>query len=281
MIVLFFFLIIISSASDVSTVLKVGEDRDFRAAVGKNVTFKCFFTSEVIAKYYWYKESVGDLPKLVSSFYTFEASGKFSSEFDSPRFVLDAERDRNHLTILSLQPSDTATYYCASSFAEELIFNEGITVIVEGSGLNIPVLVHRPGQPEGGVPLNCTAHGASIDEENGVYRLESSGKLDPGVLYTWKDNACFYSMPPNSPAVDCAVATCGHFLSGAKTEAGRGGPTSPFPTEAGEENLVLVCFLSVALVFTTILAGFLAGLLCRSWKSRRGGKRSRPLIIAL
>nr|AAF28785.1 immune-type receptor 9 [Sphoeroides nephelus] len=250
-------------ASDVSTVLKAGEDKDFRVPVGKNFTFECFFNSGVTAKYYWYKEAMGDLPKLVSSFYTFEATGKFWSEFESPRFVLDAERDRNHLTILSLQPSDTATYYCASSFSEELIFNEGITLIVEGSGLNIPVLVHRPGQPEGGVPLNCTAHGASIDEDNRVYRLESSGKLDPGVLYTLKDNTCFHSLPSNSLAVDCAVATCGHFLLGAKTEA-----------ETQEENLMLVCFLSIALVFTTILAVFLAGLLCRFWKSRSGGKRT-------
>lgn len=200
-----------SVASGETTVLKVGTDRDFRAAIGDSVTLECFINNTLTAKYYWYKQKVSDLPVLVSSFYTFDQSGVFSHQFDkSPRFSLDVKKHQNHLTISDLQPSDTATYYCASSHSEKLEFEDGITIIIEGSGLNIPAF--DLGQSGGAVAPNCTAYGRTIDEDHGVYRLTTSGKLDPGVLYMWKNNTCLYSLPANSQAVHCAVATCGRLL---------------------------------------------------------------------
>uniref|UniRef100_A0A674PDS2 Ig-like domain-containing protein n=1 Tax=Takifugu rubripes TaxID=31033 RepID=A0A674PDS2_TAKRU len=110
------------------TVLMVDKDKNFTAAIGDSVTLGCFIRSNFVAKYYWYKEIMGDFPRLVSSFYTFDESAKFYDEF----------KEENHLMIANLQHSDTGTYYCASSFSEKLEFKDGITIIIKGSGLNIP-----------------------------------------------------------------------------------------------------------------------------------------------
>lgn len=171
---------------------------------------ECFIKHDVVAKYYWYKQKVGDLPRLVSSFYVFGKSGKFSDSIDKLHFALEAKKGQNHLTITDLQPSDTATYYCASSFSDKLDFEDGITIIIEDSGLSVPVF--DPSQSEGAVTPSCTTHGGTMDEEHSVYYLRTSGKLDPGVLYKWKNNTCLYNLPGNSQAVLCAVATCGRLL---------------------------------------------------------------------
>lgn len=209
---------VFSVAPGKTAVLEVGKDKDFIANIGENVTLECFIKRDIVAKYYWYKQKVGDLPRLVSSFYTFGESGRFSDKFDkNPRFALDVRKGRNHLMINDLQPSDTAMYYCASSFSEKLDFEDGIAIIIEDSGLNVPVF--DPSQSEGAVMPSCTAHRGTTDEDHSVYHLRTSGKLDPGVLYKWKNNTCLYSLPANSQAVGCAVATCGRLLS---TEAAEG-----------------------------------------------------------
>lgn len=205
----------------------VDKDKNFTAAIGNNVTLQCFIGSDFIAKYYWYKEIMGDFPRLVSSFYIFDKSGKLYDEFvNNSRFAQDVKKNQNDLMIANLQHSDTGTYYCAYSYSEKLEFKDGITIIIKGSGLNIPV--QRPeyhlNQAEGAVRFNCTAHGRAIDQEHGVYQLRTSEKSDPGALYKWKNNTCYYSLPANNLAVDCAAVTCGHILkppqkpSGAKGE---------------------------------------------------------------
>lgn len=198
------------------TVLMVDKDKAFTAAIGDNVTLECFIRSDFVAKYYWYKEIIGDFPRLVSSFYTFDESAKFYDEFaNNSRFALDVKKEQNHLMIANLQHSDTGTYYCANSFSEKLEFKDGITIIIKGSGLNIPVFIQRPenhfNQSEG-ARFNCSAHGRAIYQEHGVYQLRTSEKSDPGALYTWKNNTCYYSLPANNLAVDCAAVTCGHIL---------------------------------------------------------------------
>uniref|UniRef100_A0A3B5KBS8 Uncharacterized LOC105419387 n=1 Tax=Takifugu rubripes TaxID=31033 RepID=A0A3B5KBS8_TAKRU len=255
----FYLVCVIAGKMGEMTVLMVDKDKNFTAAIGDSVTLECFIRSDFVAKYYWYKEIMGDFPRLVSSFYTFDESAKFYDEFvNNSRFALNAKKEQNHLMIANLRHCDTGTYYCASSFSEKLEFKDGITIIIKDSGLNIPVFIQRPeyhlNQSEGAVRCNCTAHGRAIDQEHGAYQLRTSGKSDPGALYTWKNNTCFYSLPANNLAVDCAVVTCGHFLKL---------PQKPPGAEDGYLNLYI---LSGALAFTTILASFMAVLLCNIYK---------------
>ncbi|XP_056881871.1 uncharacterized protein LOC130521991 isoform X5 [Takifugu flavidus] len=242
----FYLVCVIAGKMGEMTVLMVDKDKNFTAAIGDSVTLECFIRSDFVAKYYWYKEIMGDFPRLVSSFYTFDESAKFYDEFvNNSRFALNAKKEQNHLMIANLQHSDTGTYYCASSFSEKLEFKDGITIIIKGSGLNIPVFIQRPeyylNQSEGAVRFNCTAHGRAIDQEHGAYQLRTSGKSDPGALYTWKNNTCFYSLPANNLAVDCAVVTCGHFLKLPQKPPGAEGSTlrysdDPTTNEEGHTN---------------------------------------------
>ncbi|XP_027143767.1 uncharacterized protein LOC113747630 [Larimichthys crocea] len=245
------------------------------AYVGDSVTLRCFYEGDLAARFYWYKQTLREKPRLISTYYKYEKNGTFHSEFNNLRFTLDTEIGRNHLSMTNLQISDTATYYCASSFSYTLEFTAGITVSVKGSGLNIPALVHQSAsetiQPGGSVTLNCTVHTGTCNGEHSVYWFKDSEESHPGLIYTHggrndqcerkpntQTHTCVYNLPMKSLNLShagtyyCAVASCGHILFGNGTKL-------DFEDEV--DSLVLVC-LSGALAFTTILSVLLAVLLC-------------------
>uniref|UniRef100_A0A3B4XW46 Immunoglobulin kappa light chain-like n=1 Tax=Seriola lalandi dorsalis TaxID=1841481 RepID=A0A3B4XW46_SERLL len=252
----------------------VRQERSFVSVkAGDNLTLQCYYEGDVAARYYWYKQSLGQKPRLISTFYKFKKNGSFHDEFqNNPRFALDTEIGKNHLKISNLRRSDSATYYCASSFSYKFEYAEGITVSVQGSGLNIQVSVHQSGsetiQPGGSVTLNCTVHTGTCDGEHSVYWFKDSEESHPGLIYTHGDRndqcerkpethtqTCVYNLPmqrlnlSHAGTYYCAVASCGHILFGDGTK---------LDFEDEEHSLVLVYFLSGALAFTTILSVLLA-----------------------
>ncbi|XP_069015415.1 uncharacterized protein [Embiotoca jacksoni] len=244
------------------------------ANVGESVTLRCFYQGHVIARIYWYKQILGQKPKLISNFYKYETKVAFQDEFmNNPRFRLDTEIGNNHLIISDLRFSDSATYYCASSISNEFEFAEGITVIAKGSGLNIKALVHQSEsiQPGGSVTLNCTVHTGTCDGEHSIYWFKESEESHPGLIYNnggsndqceRKPNTqirtCMYNLPmkslnPSHAGIYyCAVASCGRILFGRGTKLN---------SEHEEDSLVLVYILSGALTFTTILTLLTASIL--------------------
>uniref|UniRef100_A0A3B4ZV12 Uncharacterized LOC103361188 n=1 Tax=Stegastes partitus TaxID=144197 RepID=A0A3B4ZV12_9TELE len=250
----------------------VHQDSGFMSAdVGGNVTLQCFYQSNVAAVFLWYKQSLGQKPKLLSRFYKHDKVGTFSDEFkNNSRLSLETQNGKNHLTISDLHISDSATYYCVSCSSYKFEFGEGITVSVRGSGLNIQTSVRQsasetiqPGDPE---TLSCTVHTGTCDGEHSVYWFRNQLESHPGLIYTdggrndqrmRKPNTptqtCVYNLPMNlshAGAHDCAVASCRHIVFGDGTK----------PELADEEekplvnSLVSVYFLSGALTFTTILS---------------------------
>uniref|UniRef100_UPI003AAC7AB6 uncharacterized protein n=1 Tax=Centroberyx gerrardi TaxID=166262 RepID=UPI003AAC7AB6 len=186
--------------------------------VGDNVTLQCFSEGDLAPKFYWYKQTLGQKPKVMSTFYKYDKNGSFHDEFKyNPRFILDTGNGKNHLTISDLRLSDSATYFCASSYSYKFEFAEGAILSVKGSGSNIQAFVHQPAsetiQPGGSVTLNCTVN-----------------LSDAGTYY-------------------CAVVSCGEILFGNATK---------MDIEHGVDSLVLVYLLSVAVAFTTILVVILA-----------------------
>ena len=148
----------------------------------------CSYKTNVPARLYWHKQSVREIPRLISNYYTYEKNVTFYGEFNNnPRFKLDTENGKNHLMITDLNISDSATYYCLSFYANELTFLEDITVSVKGSGLNVPAQVHQSAsgsiQPGGSVTLNCTVHTGTCDGEHSVYWFKHSQESHQG-----KDN---------------------------------------------------------------------------------------------
>ncbi|XP_037615479.1 uncharacterized protein LOC119482133 [Sebastes umbrosus] len=244
----------------------VRQQRDFVSAnVGDNVTLQCFYEGSEIAWLYWYKQTLGQEPRLISSTYMYNTRVTFYHEFkNNSRFTVDKENSNNHLTILDLRISDSAIYYCAASVSYVLYFAEGTLVSVQGSGLNVPASV----QQGGSVTLNCTVQTGTCDGQHSVYWYRNSEESHPGLIYTHghrndqcekkpnnKTHTCVYNLPIKSlnrshaGTYYCAVASCGHILFGNGTKL-------DFKDE--EDALVLVYFLSGALAFTTILVVILA-----------------------
>ncbi|XP_071394022.1 uncharacterized protein [Centroberyx affinis] len=240
--------------------------------VGDNVILRCFCEGDVAAKFYWYKLTLGQKPKLMSTFYKYDKNGSFHHEFkDNPRFILDTGNGKNDLKILDLRLSDSATYFCASSYSFDFAFAEGAILSVKGSGSNIRAFVHQPAsetiQPGGSVTLNCTVHTGTCDGEHSVYWFRSSGESHPAIIYTHgvrndqcerkpktQTQTCVYNFPMKSLNLSdagtyyCAVVSCGEILFGNGTE---------MDIEHGD-SVVLVYFLIAALAFTTILVFVLA-----------------------
>ncbi|XP_039896775.1 immunoglobulin kappa light chain-like [Simochromis diagramma] len=251
----------------------VHQNRGFISTnVGESVTLQCFYEGEVVARFYWYKQTLGEKPRLISSFYSYDKNGTFYDECENnPRFTLSTEKAQNHLTITDVQVSDSATYFCASSFSVSFEFAEGITVSVKGSGLNSRPLIQQSAsktiQPGGSVTLNCTVHTGTCDEEHSVYWFRDSSESHSGLIYSHggrndecerkpktHTNTCVYSLPMKNLDVShagiyyCAVASCGYMLFGNGTKL-------DFKDKL--DSLLLAYVLHGAVAFNTILIVFL------------------------
>ncbi|XP_022073068.2 uncharacterized protein LOC110967692 [Acanthochromis polyacanthus] len=242
--------------------------------VGDKVTLECFHQKDSLAMmFFWYKQTLGQKPQLVSTYYKHERNGTFNDDFNpSPRFQLETSRGINHLKISNVQLSDSATYYCASCYIYECDFLEEVIIQVEGSGLNFQALVEQSAsetiQTGETVTLSCTVHTGTCDEEHSVYWFKDEEELHPELIYTrggrndqcerepnTQTQTCVYNLPLKSLNLTdagtyyCAVASCGLILFGNGTKL-------DFEEEAG--SLILVYLLSGALGFSTILAVLLA-----------------------
>ncbi|XP_044196615.1 uncharacterized protein LOC122973273 [Thunnus albacares] len=246
----------------------VRQDRGFVSVnTGDNLTLQCFYDGDAATKFYWYKQTLGQKPRIISTYYKYERNGTFHDELkNNPRFALDTETGKNHLKITNLRISDSATYYCASSYSSKFEFAEGTIVNVKGSGLNIQASVHQLAS-ESSVTLNCTVHTGTCDDgEHSVYWFKNSEESHPGIIYTHggrndqcernsntQTHICVYNLPMKSLNVShagtyhCAVASCGQILFGNGTKL-----------DVGNEVDSLVYLLSGALTLTTILVVLLA-----------------------
>ncbi|XP_026175026.1 immunoglobulin kappa light chain-like [Mastacembelus armatus] len=261
-------------ATQVNVSPSVRQDSGFISAnIGDNVTLRCFYESNVAAMFYWYKQTLGHKPKQLSAVFKYDKY-EFKDEFkNNPRFSLETSHNKNHLKISDLQISDSATYYCIGCISYQFEFVEGVTLSVQGSGLNIPAQVHQSAsesiQPGGSVTLNCTVHTGTCDGEHRVYWFKHSGKAHPGLIYTHggsndqcerkpetQTHSCVYNLPMNSLNVSdagtyyCAVVSCANMLFGNGTKKD--------PADKENSPKYLVYFLSGALTITTILVVLLA-----------------------
>uniref|UniRef100_A0A3P9BE40 Uncharacterized LOC101471058 n=1 Tax=Maylandia zebra TaxID=106582 RepID=A0A3P9BE40_9CICH len=259
-----------SHTNDLKFSLSLYQERHFVSAnTGDDVTLRCFYEGNDVARLYWYKLHLGKESKLICTI-TVDNQAMFNDEFKSdPRFT---DHDRNiDLKIEDLDISDSATYYCASSYGYMFAFAEGTVIDVKGSGSNIPTLVQQSAsetiQPGGSVTLNCTVHTGTCDEEHSVYWFRDSEDSFPRIIYTHggrndqcerkpntQTHTCVYNLPmkslPHAGTYYCAVASCGHILFGNGTKL-----------EYERNCCVFVYFLSGALAFTTLLNVLMAFIL--------------------
>ncbi|XP_070849399.1 uncharacterized protein [Chaetodon trifascialis] len=257
----------------------VHQESGFKSAnVGDSVTLRCFFEGDITTMFFWYKQTLGQKPRLISTFYRHEKNGTLTNEFMNPRFTLETTHGKNHLTISNLQISDSAMYYCISCNAYKFEFAGRTTVSVKGSGVNIPALVHQSAsetiQPGDSVTLNCTVDTGTCDEEHSVYWFKKSEESHPGLIYTHggrsdqcerkpntQTHTCVYNLPVKSLNLAhagtyyCAVVSCGHIVFGNGTMLDAKDEVN-FPRS-------LVFILSGALALTTVVVVLLASSVCR------------------
>lgn len=201
------------------------------AHVGETLTFECQCEDKSAVMLYWYKQTLGNRPQLMSTYYKHSRNGTFQDPFNDPRFSL---LTGNLLKISDLRTSDSATYYCVMSNLYDFKFCEGTIISVNGSDQNIRALVYQLSsetlQPVHSMVLNCTVQPGTCDGEQSVYWFRKSEASLPGIIYTngsrnnpcerkpnTQSSTCGYNLPMKSLNLSqhyCAVASCGHILYG-------------------------------------------------------------------
>lgn len=224
-----------------SHVLKEG---DFLSAnIGDSVTFQCFYErGGDSVMFYWYKQTLGMKPRLISTYYKYKQNSALHNEFQNDtRIAVKTGKGEITLSITDLQTSDSASYYCASSDMLTLKFFEGATISVRGSGINIPASIHQSPpltiQPGQELTLNCTVDTGSCSGQHSVYWFRDSEETQTGLIYTKggkndqckrKNNTqtskCVFSLPLKSldrsdtGTFYCAVVACGYVVFGDGTQ---------------------------------------------------------------
>uniref|UniRef100_A0A3B5QL82 Ig-like domain-containing protein n=1 Tax=Xiphophorus maculatus TaxID=8083 RepID=A0A3B5QL82_XIPMA len=234
-----FFLESLLPETHLSSYSSVHQESSFTSAhVGGKVTIRCFYKGDDSAWICWYKQSLGQKPRLISSFYSYGTKRTFYHEFqNSSRFQMDAENHTYYLTVSDLLVSNSATYYCAVNYAKVLTFVEGKTVSVRDSGFDSQASVDQPKYatvpPGGSVTLNCTVQTGSCGGEHRVYWFRNSDDSPPGLVYGHgakseqcetnpyrQTHTCVYDLPvenldaSHAGTYYCAVASCGHIVFG-------------------------------------------------------------------
>ncbi|RVE55443.1 hypothetical protein OJAV_G00236290 [Oryzias javanicus] len=240
--------------------------------VGEEVTLKCFHRGAVADFFFWFKQPLRQKPQLMSKILNSEKNGDFEDAFkNDPRFKLETDTDTNQLKISSVNMSDSATYYCISSFSYTFTFLEGYSLHVKDSSSSIQTSVVQSSSENihagDSVTLNCTVHTGSCDGEHRVYWFKDSEDSHPGLIYTHggrndqcernnntKTHSCVYELhmknltESHAGIYYCAVASCGHILFGNGTK---------LDLTVGQPNSSLAFFLTGSLTFMSVLVVFL------------------------
>uniref|UniRef100_A0A3P8TKA4 Ig-like domain-containing protein n=1 Tax=Amphiprion percula TaxID=161767 RepID=A0A3P8TKA4_AMPPE len=241
------------------------------ANVGKRIILRCCYEGHMIAMFYWYKQTLGQKPKIISTFYKYDKNVTFYGEHqNNPCFTLDTEIGNNHLIISDLHISDSATYFCASSFSIIFEFAEGVTVIVwfpfQGAKMISDSVVQQPEsqsvQSGDSVTLSCSVHSGQCPAEHiSVMWLKNSDHSAPEMIYSpGNENTCqtvsgvascvnnllIRNFSDDGAGIyHCVVTSCGQILfgNGTKLISDYGMEFRAVPNTI---FLVLIIFLSLA-----------------------------------
>ncbi|XP_035264005.1 uncharacterized protein LOC118222483 [Anguilla anguilla] len=221
-------------------------DAPVRARIGGTVTLPCFYTAQEELDISWFKKPLGLKPQLIVILLYYQSDPDFLDEFkNSARFSAEAAKGSFNLTVSQVEPSDSATYYCAITVIRELSFGNGTALMVTNSeSPGRTVILQQPEsesvQPGDSVTLQCTVHTETCAGEHSVYWFrQGSGESPPGIIYTHgtrndecqgssgavsPTQSCVYNFPKRNLSLSdagtyyCAVATCGEILFGNGTK---------------------------------------------------------------
>ncbi|XP_030252138.1 uncharacterized protein LOC115568718 isoform X2 [Sparus aurata] len=218
--------------------------------LGEPATFTCAFSNALISRrsIQWYKQSAGDLLKLIVTRQK-STQPEYAPEFPASRFQVNSNDNFSNLTILRTRQEDEGMYHCAVSewiiktvWSGTYLLLKGNTqrtsnyTVVQQPTASDPV---RPGDLK---TLQCSVLSDSETKtcpgDHSVFWFRvGSDKSHPNILYTDGNRrdecedrsdtqkSCVYHFSKKVSSSDagtyyCAVATCGEILfgNGAKVE---------------------------------------------------------------
>ncbi|XP_061090241.1 uncharacterized protein LOC133123748 [Conger conger] len=237
---------------------------------GDSVTLRCFHSQEFISGVSWFKQRLGQKPQIVAISLNPQSKAIFLSEFvNITRFSAHTTEGIFNLVISQVEPSDSATYYCAITQYNDVTFGNGTTLLLTGpESQSRTVVLQQPEsvQPGDSETLQCTVHSETCAGEYSVYWFrQASGESPPGIIHTHghrsdecqrssgtvsPTQSCVYNFPKRNLSLSdagtyyCAVATCGEILFGNGTK---------LDVEEGKVPFFIVIIASVVLALSLIV----------------------------
>uniref|UniRef100_A0A669CBW2 Ig-like domain-containing protein n=1 Tax=Oreochromis niloticus TaxID=8128 RepID=A0A669CBW2_ORENI len=218
--------------------------------LGEPVTLTCALPSNKelsTLEVHWYKQSIGDGLKLISTLYGTRLP-QYGQEIFRSRYNACNTKTFSNLTILKTVQEDEGIYHCGIIEWHNPEWS-GTYLLVKGDKLAyfqkivlVCWTVSDPVNPADTTALQCSVFS---DSDNNTYAGDhdvfwfraGSDKSHPSIIYTGRkrsnecekpsdlQNRCVYRFSKNISSSDegtyyCAVATCGEILFGNGTEPG-------------------------------------------------------------
>ncbi|XP_030018355.1 uncharacterized protein LOC115438713 [Sphaeramia orbicularis] len=252
-----------------------------KARVGENVTLQCSCQDDAITFFFWYQQTLGGKPQMISNRMMHKQDAEITSDF-MKRFEVHGTGRDNNLTITNLQLSDSATYFCGVLLFSAVEFGDGVFLHVQASLTPLQAVVKQQTQKhfqDGDlIDLSCTiyAQPCAEDQDQSFYWFRHSAS-QPAIVYPstgqcakLSDDSsvknCTLSLRVESASSSdtgtyyCALASCGEIIFGNGTRVEISGGLTGFHT-------VYVYFLSASLVISIVVVLILTFIMYRLKKN--------------
>ncbi|TRY58706.1 hypothetical protein DNTS_001259 [Danionella cerebrum] len=241
---------------------------------GDVVEFSCIPPRNHLNSMMWYKQVIGEEPRLIASAMHYTTESIFHNGFSSERFKVSKEVDKFNLQILYTLQSDAATYYCAYSFTNMVSLGNGTHLIVKGA--TKPIDLHEI------KPVQCSVQ---THPSRGDYRFHAftyGSEASPGVIFIHPNTndscmnrsdpncslpTCIYKLPQSSSVdglSECALAACGKALFGNAPQHKSG------DAENKPSKTLLIIYISTSLLAISLTVNIL---LCYMRKKAKRGSQ--------
>lgn len=210
------------------------------AKVGQTVILPCFCQRNTVTYLYWYHQSLGGKPHVISKRMKHTPEAEISSLYKERfRALAGSESTVNDLTIKDLLPADSGTYYCVVLEFNAIEFGPGVFLHVQSSSSNFPPPIHQPAVKllqlgESG-NLSCSVSAEPCEGEHSLYWFRRTAsqpalmypgigqckRLSNGTLYGINCTSNLQLDPVTSSdagTYHCALVSCGVVVFGEGTK---------------------------------------------------------------
>lgn len=101
------------------------------------MVLSCSISAKQISLASWYKQVTGEQPRLIATSILHSSESQFHNEFDKSHFEVSRETGTFNLKIMNTVQSDSATYYCTTSFTNILDFGNGTRLVIKGESVHV------------------------------------------------------------------------------------------------------------------------------------------------